>query len=296
MAKKISGSRSQPERTRLLFSHAEAKEKLQTQIDKGEKLRNQKEWSSESYSRTREDYYRWDTYNGNLLKAMFSTEEHHAQYCFGYGGAADHKSLQDAVSDLLEDIKHAISKLQNVYDAIDLIEEENSVHTKPTSSGLAPMTQGEGISKRVFIVHGHDETAKIATARLLTKLKLEPIILGEQENLGRTIIEKFESYSDVAFAVVLLTPDDIGASNKTFNEKKDDGLVHRARQNVIFEMGFFYGKLGRENVCALLKTGTERPTDIDGVVYTPMDDHGAWETKLAKEMRAAGLPVSLDDL
>jgi predicted nucleotide-binding protein len=146
-------------------------------------------------------------------------------------------------------------------------------------------------SRRVFVVHGHDDAAKEATARFLSALDFEPIILHEQPNGGRTLIEKFEKYSDVAFAVVLLTPDDTASSKKKPTEAHD-----RARQNVVFELGFFIGKLGRANVCPLLKGDVEQPSDYDGVAYVRMDPANGWKTTLAREMRAAGLAVDGEKL
>jgi len=143
----------------------------------------------------------------------------------------------------------------------------------------------------IFIVHGRDEGAKQAVARLLEKLNLNPIILHEKPNRGQTIIEKFEAYGNPAFAVILLTPDDVGA---LATEK--DNLKSRARQNVIFELGFFIGKIGRKHVCALCKGNVERPSDYDGILYVPMDDAGGWELKLAKEIKAAGIDVDLNRL
>jgi len=105
------------------------------------------------------------------------------------------------------------------------------------------------------------------------------------------LIEKIERYSDVAFAVVLLTPDDIGAEQVP-NAKRSP----RARQNVILELGYFMGKLGRKNVAAILKGEVERPSDYDGVNYITMDLHGAWQLKLAQELDAAGLKVDLNRL
>ncbi len=121
-------------------------------------------------------------------------------------------------------------------------------------------------------------------ARFLERLKLEPVILNEEASRGKTIIEKFEHHADVGFAVVLLTPDDEGALR---GEDGSPGL--RARQNVIFELGFFIGRLGRERVCALTKGGDmEIPSDYAGVVYIPLDDKGAWRIGLVKELQAAG--------
>jgi predicted nucleotide-binding protein len=148
-----------------------------------------------------------------------------------------------------------------------------------------PARQNEP-SRKIFIVHGHDGEAKEATARFLANLDFEPIILHEQANGGRTVIEKFENYSDVAFAVVLLTPDDMASS------KAKPGETHeRARQNVVLELGFFIGKLGRANVCPLVKGDVEKPSDYDGVVYVPMDAGNGWKMTLAREIRASGLSV-----
>ena len=141
-------------------------------------------------------------------------------------------------------------------------------------------------SRKVFVVHGHDETAREEIARFLEKLGLRPVILHEQPNKGRTIIEKFESYTDVGFAAVLLTPDDTGAS-----AGNRDDPAPRARQNVILELGFFLGKLGRERVCALVKGEVETPSDYDGVVYTKLDDEDGWRWKLIRELRAAGYDI-----
>lgn len=147
-------------------------------------------------------------------------------------------------------------------------------------------------SNRIFIVHGHDEAAKQSAARCVERLGFEAVILQELPNGGRTIIEKFEEYaSDIAFAVVLLTPDDFGGSNAA-----PDARRPRARQNVILELGFFIGKLGRERVCALYKGDVEIPSDFSGILWTPMDAAGAWRLSLAREMRAAGMAVDLNKL
>lgn len=145
-------------------------------------------------------------------------------------------------------------------------------------------------TKRVFLVHGHDEGAREKVARYLEKLDLEPIILHEQPNKGRTIIEKFTEYADVAYAVVLITADDIGGPKGT----NADNLTARARQNVIFELGYFLGALGRDHVCALHQTGVEILSDYSGVVYVTLDAANAWRLDLAREMKAAGLPVDMN--
>lgn len=147
-------------------------------------------------------------------------------------------------------------------------------------------------TKKVFIVHGHNDRLKNAVAHLISRLDLEPIILHEQANKGRTIIEKFFDHSDVGFAVVLLTPDDKGGLATDSAEK----YKFRARQNVIMELGFFLGRLGRERVAAIFDSGVEMPSDYSGVLFLPYDDAGTWQFSLAKEIRAAGIPVDLNKL
>ncbi len=131
-------------------------------------------------------------------------------------------------------------------------------------------------------MHGHDESALQGVARFLERLHLDVIVLKEQPNQGRTIVEKFEELaSEVGFAVVLLTPDDVGgvATGKAQDE--------RARQNVIFELGYFSGKLGRGRVCLLRKGDVDMPSDLLGVVYTPLDSAEGWKGALARELKAA---------
>lgn len=107
------------------------------------------------------------------------------------------------------------------------------------------------------------------------------------------MIEKIERYSDVGFAVVLLSPDDTGYANA----EGPKSARPRARQNVILELGYFAGKLGRENLVALHRGGIELPSDYDGVLYTPYDgDSGTWRGELVAEPRDSGYEVSADDL
>jgi len=141
----------------------------------------------------------------------------------------------------------------------------------------------------VFIVHGHDEAARESLARVLERLGVEPVILHEQASSGRTVIEKLEDFSDVSFAAILLTPDDVGAA-----VSEESNLLNRARQNVVLELGYFIGKLGRKNVCALYRGDVELPSDMLGVVYVKLDEGGAWKLSLAKELIASGFSIDLN--
>ena len=143
-------------------------------------------------------------------------------------------------------------------------------------------------SNKVFIVHGHDTEMLKSVNLFLRTIELNPIILHEQPNKGRTIIEKFVDYSDVGFAVVLLSPDD-----KTILNQKESS---RARQNVIFELGYFIGKLGRDRVAALYKTGVEIPSDYSGVLYLEYNSSESWKFQLCKELRAAGFNIDLNTI
>jgi predicted nucleotide-binding protein len=127
----------------------------------------------------------------------------------------------------------------------------------------------------------------LSVAGFLRKLGLEPVILHEKANEGRTIIEKFEAHSDVGFAVVLITADDVGGL-------KDGPQRLRARQNVILELGYFVGRLGRKKVCPLIEGDVELPSDVLGVGWVDLDKHEGWHMKLAKELHAAGYEFDLN--
>jgi predicted nucleotide-binding protein len=175
-----------------------------------------------------------------------------------------------------------------------LIELLNS-HADLTETGASTIPLGNSInltkiSNRVFLVHGHNELAIQETARFMEKFDLDVIILREQPNSGRTIIEKFIDFSDVGFSVVLLTSDDLGGAKEIPHDKQKP----RARQNVILELGFFLGKLGRKRVCALYQEGIEIPSDYDGVIFIPLDKNGAWHMLLARELKSAGLSIDLN--
>jgi len=158
------------------------------------------------------------------------------------------------------------------------------------SAGQVPAASSPISGHHIFLVHGHDERVLHEIARFLEKLRQKIIILREQPNEGRTIIEKFEEYADVGFAIVLLTADDRGGSLKVpFDEQK-----LRARQNVIFELGYFIGRLGRNRVSGLYTPNVEIPSDYSGVLYIQLDEHGAWRMALAKELKAAGFPVDMN--
>ena len=188
-------------------------------------------------------------------------------------------ALQEAYAKGLES---AASVLKSMIDEIEEYwEDENQ--TPPSS---AAQENERTNTNEVFVIHGRDEGTRAIMARFLEQLNLKPVILDEQSNQGLTIIEKFEQHAQAGFAVALLTPDDEGSL-----QGDGSNLNPRARQNVIFELGFFIGKLGRKGVRALTKGTVEIPSDYAGVVYIPLDDSGAWKFQLVRELKAAGFDV-----
>jgi len=138
----------------------------------------------------------------------------------------------------------------------------------------------------IFVVHGHDVALRHEVARVLEKATgRDVIVLHEQANAGQTVLEKFERHAEgAAYAVVLLTGDDVGG-------EQGEAASPRGRQNVIFELGFFFGKLGRERVAVLIEPGVEQPSDIAGLVYIEIDDPGAWKYSLARELEGVNIGV-----
>ena len=189
--------------------------------------------------------------------------------------------LAEKIEELRDDFDYYLRNLESIRDRLELIA------VSPKVVPQLPLLQ-QTLSKKVFVVHGHDDGMRETIARFLEKLGLCPIILNEQPNAGKTIIEKFENSSEgVGYAVVLLSPDDIGYPKERPDDKKP-----RARQNVILELGYFVAKLGRRGVCALHKGDVEIPSDYYGVLYLKMDSH--WQISLAKEIKEVIKDIDLN--
>lgn len=234
----------------------------------------------------KDEYSSWELVTRNILEKAFGKNSPNVTSITDvgvYGAFPMNASEGWWENHRAESLQMQLTKLGGL---IDLLGTEIQLNAMGTTR-----PEHSATGHRVFLVHGHNELALHETARFLERLKQEIVILREQPNRGRTLIEKFEDYADVGFAVVLLTQDDRGAPvDIPYEDQKP-----RARQNVLFELGYFIGRLGRNRVCALYQPGLELPSDYTGVLYHELDEKGAWRLKLAKELRAAGLPVDMND-
>jgi predicted nucleotide-binding protein len=191
-----------------------------------------------------------------LDNLVFLCSMHHAELDMKKGSEA---ILPEAVKTAREKLYHAIEQEPN----------------------LSPASR-----PRVFVVHGHDAAAKDEVVLFLGKIGLEPVVLSEEPTLGRTVLEKLESHADVQYALVLLSPDESWSDTRRINRGGS-----RARQNVIFELGYFIGRLGRNRVCALYKPPVELPSDYHGTLYVEMDAEGNWRRTVIRELQASGLAI-----
>lgn len=203
----------------------------------------------------------------------------------GYFGESESSKLLNELNSQLNQEVFKIIELCSIIDA-------NSIKKTQNRTQLEKNDETFTINENVFIVHGHNNELKQVVARTIAQLKFNPIILHENADCGNTIIEKFEEYaSKASYAIILLSDDDLGKS------KLDDDLQYRARQNVIMELGYFIGKLGRNKVFVLKQGAIEVPSDIIGVIYNNYDgEEGGWRNKLVKNMKSVGFNVDANNL
>ena len=226
----------------------------------------------------------WETCTKGILERAFG--ENHAtvdevMYA-GKGPQFSGMSEQDYDDNRRTEL---VAKLETIAGLLQLLRIDAACVPAPVQPPLA--TQAGG----VFIVHGHDQRRHELEV-LLRKLDLQVTVLADEPNRGQTVIEKLESSSNCAFAVVLVTGDDEGRLAATPTAP----LRPRARQNVILELGYFMARLGRSRVCALYEPGVEIPSDYAGVLFVELDAGSAWHFKLGKELKAAGLAVDMNKL
>lgn len=291
MAKKRAAQVVDNPPTELIKAKDEFERDLEKRVLLGEELYSRQIQTQPEFVSLKEDYYSWSDYNLEYLKHSFNKEynEYRKSYddvgSFFFGALGGRQSPAQELKELKDKINNKVKNLKKLLAKTDLLK---------VNSGVVDSVEVEKIElnkSQVFIVHGHDEEAKTKTARFVENLGFEAIILHEQASSSKTIIEKIEEYSNVGFGIVLYTPCDVGAKNID-----NPNLKTRARQNVIFEHGFLIGKIGRNNVCAIVKGAIETPNDISGVVYVSMDSADAWKYTIAKELKKAGYAVDMNKI
>lgn len=277
--------------TELIISKAEFNRVLDGRIILGEELYNRIIQSQTDFAENKEDYYNWNDYNLEYLKQAFNKENN--EYKKTYDNAGIRLSfISGRQNTPAEDLKEFKDKINNkVGNLKKLRAKTDLLKTNIVENNIAHKSTVQFDKSQIFIVHGHDEVAKSKTARFVEKLGFEAVILHEQASSSKTIIEKIEEYSNVGFGIILYTPCDIGGK-----QIANPNLKSRARQNVVFEHGFLIGKIGRSNVCALVKGDIETPNDISGVVYVSMDEADAWRYTIAKELKKAGYEIDMNKI
>lgn len=265
-----------------MFSKEKTSEKIGTLIKRIDELKNIKRGSVQ--------FKKWIRDTQVALEHIFGKESRHItdfnQIRYSLRVVSNSTPEYEFQQRYVEGLENAKQVLVSMIEEIQEYWEEKSGRDETVQDKLHDKTSHQLASNRVFIVHGHDGGTKETIARFISQLELEPIILHEQPSQGRTVIEKFEDYSDVGYAIALITPDDIGSSIK-----EPENTRQRARQNVIFEFGYFLGKLGRHKVAGLVKGDIEVPSDYSGVLYIPIDEAGAWRFLLIKELKSAGYDI-----
>jgi predicted nucleotide-binding protein len=267
---------------RLTVSIQKAREQINAQIEKGREIRDRVIKSRNDLDVAWKDEKEWHNDNIRLLKVIFDNKSVADEYNKAESGIfflGEETTLQDDINDSRKDLDVLIKRLEIILDEQERIYEIEQKIKDPIMNTTS--------KPKIFVVHGHDPI-KDQLESLLLRWGFEPIILEDQANLGQTLIEKFEKNSDVKCAIVLLTPDDEGRPKHT------DGLKPRARQNVILELGYFYGRLGRDKVICLYKSSVELPSDISGIVYISFRDNIKDEVyrKIRDELKAMGFTIN----
>jgi predicted nucleotide-binding protein len=222
-----------------------------------------------------------------LIRKIFGNDSHYLKKLRDISYSPGIYYSGQPTSDYIESYNFGKQQLINLVKALIEDLQLDETLTNPSQKTIDTNTSN------VFIVHGHNEEMKIKIARAIEKLGLNPVILHEQPNKGKTIVEKFTENSNVGFAIVLLSADDIAHKKNKPKESK-----YRARQNVIFELGYFIGKIGRERVLAFFENNQnlEIPSDYNGVLYVPFDKNDKWQFELVKELKACGFSVDANKL
>lgn len=268
-----------PERLKLTCSRADAQRRLLIQVDRGNELlpRVTSVRDEAALDSVEAEYETWYEFNCRLLKQIGTTEELFDAYPPSGPQVLTTADLQFAkmVQNLATSLKGCIRSLESISDQLDLVDEIE----KPSAPAPSPTTA----SPHVFIIHGHDYQAAIELKELIDECfpSLTPVLLAREAWRGRTVIEKFEEEaSKCGFAFAVFTPDD--------NVQAGHDEYQQMRPNVVFELGWFYGKIGRRRTCILYKQGTQIPSDLAGLGWHGFDTSVKQAYyEIEKELRAA---------
>ena len=277
----------------LVMARDDAKARLQERIEKGLELKQRRVETRETFEILSNDYSKWDSFNSELLKLIFTTDEMAKEYDF-WGAMAMtmyEPSLGEKIADVYEDVNKKIHRLDSIIERLELIPLSATVQTVAPAQASLP---SQPRTKKVFVVHGRDEVAKTNLEVFLHEIGLEPVVLHRQADEGMTIIEKFEKHSNVGYAFILLTPDEVAyLASEEAKPDVDRRKEFRARPNVIFEFGYFVGKLGRSRVCCLYAGDVTLPSDVSGMIYKRYDksieDVGY---SIIKDLKASGYAIA----
>jgi hypothetical protein len=292
MARKKTTPQQDPGPPSLAVPRAEAEARIDKQIEAGRELlaRTTSLNTTGDFEDWREDRSRWRRFTSDVLRALYTTEApadefdraaSRIMYVMG-------KSPAEQLEDDRDDMRSYVNTLVSLRERLELVP---GPADEPGDLGAGEAEPQEG-DPRVFVVHGHDEAVREKLVRQLEKAgRHDVVVLHEKASRGKTIIEKLEQNAKRSdYAVVLLTGDDVGASAKDAEK-----LQPRARQNVVFELGYFVGALGRSHVAVLYEENVELPSDYAGVVYIPLGDE-TWRFKLLQELKDAGFDYDLNKI
>lgn len=276
---------------RLLRARARATDLLDLQIGQGNELLVEAEAisSPQEYESWGLKRSRWQSLTITVLDTVFSgeasTEFDNATRMWGAVVGVPWRT------DLRQDwerVRDGMNALTSLQERLDYFDQDEGVVDRGVVTDQSVRT--------VFLVHGHDENRRLQVSTLLEQTGPYPVtVLHEQPNGGKTLIEKLETHAwPSGYAVVLLTGDDVGVEASA--STATTALRSRARQNVVFELGFFVAALGRDRVCALHEEGVELPSDYQGVAYVRLDASRTWQVQLLRELRHAGLDYDMNKL
>lgn len=279
-------------RTMLKISHEEFKSKLIEQISNGKMIYSTDIQTEGQLLTNEKEYNLWNDYNTEYLKSVFTIAENKYRQRYSSTGSMigvrevlagvntsdpiyRRRRFRQLIEAKIEDMESLLLKADLIPSEI---ENSSSMKKEPISISHRPSV--------VFIIHGHDEEMKKSVQVFLSRGDLQDIVLHEQPDKNLTVIEKLIQEGAAAdYVIGLLSPDDV----------QEDGSV-RARQNVILEIGYFIGKLGRDKVRLLRRGNTAIPSDLQGILFENYDEAGAWRIKLAKEIQAVGVPINIDKI